>query len=482
VDLYGSILGWLALAREQKPGRPPADKCLEYLRKLALHMQDSPEGRLVQVNKRSAAWFFTREFVGAAEANEVLLERETLDSGIVSSAGADLKFWHLSFQEYLAAREIASFSDTDQVRTVIENGKLYRPEWRETMRLLGGILRQQGDPKIEGLIGATPDQPEVKAALPARVRCAALLSDMMRDLSGMGYTPKTPAYKKTVQGIVGIFEKDHPEIELADRVKAADLLGKVGDPRLGQDNRIVIPGGTFLMGAQDKNENDRNHDAEAYGDESPVRKITLRSYRIGKYPVTVQEFAVFIEKAGYAEEKYWKAGGFGKFSEPEDWTRQREYPNRPVVGLSWYEATAYCSWAGGRLPTEAEWERAARGTEGGKYPWGKDPPDASRTNYSETGLAHPTPVGLFPKGNTSEGLSDLSGNVYEWCQDWFGDYDPESGDNPTGPKEGTTKVVRGGCWYNDARLVRASYRDYLGPEDRSNNVGFRVGWGIESGV
>ena len=119
VELYGSILGWLAAAREQEEGRPPAEKCLEYLRKLALSMQDAPAGRLTQVNKRSAAELFSREFGGSADASEDLLERETHDSGIISSAGSDLKFWHLSFQEYLAAREIASLSDQQQIESVV---------------------------------------------------------------------------------------------------------------------------------------------------------------------------------------------------------------------------------------------------------------------------------------------------------------------------------------------------------------------------
>ena len=154
VELYESILGWLAGAHQHKEGRLPAEKCLEYMRKLALTMQDEPAGRLVQVNKRSAAELFTREFGGSVDANEVLLDRETQDSGIISAAGSDLKFWHLSFQEYLAAREIASLSDQEQIQRVVESDKLYQPEWRETMRLLGGILHQIGKAKIDGLFDA----------------------------------------------------------------------------------------------------------------------------------------------------------------------------------------------------------------------------------------------------------------------------------------------------------------------------------------
>jgi hypothetical protein len=154
VELYGSILGWLAAAREHMEGRPPAEKCLECLCKLALNMQDAPAGRLAQVNKRSASEIFSREFGGSVDASEELLERETRDSGIISSVGSDLKFWHLSFQEYLAAREIASLGDRQQIERVVESGRLYQPEWRETMRLLSGDPGQARGPAHSGGPGA----------------------------------------------------------------------------------------------------------------------------------------------------------------------------------------------------------------------------------------------------------------------------------------------------------------------------------------
>lgn len=231
VELYVSILGWLAGAREHKEGRPAAEECLKYMRKLALHMQDAPDGkRLVQVNKRSAAEFFTPEFGGSVEANEELLERETNDSEIVSSVGSDLKFWHLSFQEFLAALEIGGLSEARQIEMVVARGKLYHPEWRETMGLLGGVLLNQGEEKIEGLFQAILNELGPQATLADQVRCAALLGAMMRDLSRMKYRPTTPDYERTVKAVTGIFETGEAEkIEIAKRIEAADLLGQVGD-------------------------------------------------------------------------------------------------------------------------------------------------------------------------------------------------------------------------------------------------------------
>ena len=450
MDLYGSILGWLASAHQHVEGRPGAKECLDSMRRLALFMQDAKTGRVVQINTRSAAGFLAHEFGGSVEARQEVLERETHDSGILSSVGNDLKFWHLSFQEYLAALEIGGWSDQQLIERVVLSDKLYHPEWRETMRLLGCVLFKQGTGRIEVLFQAILGKLGEPSQLSDQARCAALLGVMMRDLSRMGYQPKTPAYLRTVKEMVRIFSVEAGSIDIRTRIEAADALGQVGDPRLEEDNWVTIPAGAFYMGAQKKDKNGQNYDPEAFDSEQPVHPLTLPGFRIQRFPVTVQEYSAFLKEGGQEE--------------PWNWESQQQYPNRPVVGVTWFEAAAYCAWKGGRLPTEAEWERAARGPNSSRYPWGNDPPlDAARANYSRN-IGHVTPVGLYPLGNSVEGVCDLLGNVYEWSEDW---YAPPNEGNPK------FKVVRGGAWGNHPRFVRVSFRGRNVPAYRNGYVGFR---------
>jgi len=340
------------------------------------------------------------------------------------------------------------------------------------MRLLGGVLFKQGEAKVEGLFQAILGHLGEPPQLADQARCAALLGVMMRDLSRMGYQPKTPGYERTIRAAMRIFDAAAEPIDLKTRIDAADALGQVGDPRLEEDNWVEIPAGTFYMGAQKGKAKGRNYDPEAFDDESPVRELTLRGFRIGRFAVTVQEFGAFLAEGGYRARKHW-AEGYGEFTEPEDWERQKQYPNRPVVGVSWFEAAAYCSWKGGRLPTEAEWERAARGPDSSRYPWGDKPPlDTSHANYKMV-VGSPAPVGLFPKGNSPEGLCDMLGNVLEWCGDWYGPYELRIPENPRGPKDGKEKLLRGGSWGVYPRGVRVSFRDRDVPSNRVVDVGFR---------
>jgi formylglycine-generating enzyme required for sulfatase activity len=232
------------------------------------------------------------------------------------------------------------------------------------------------------------------------------------------------------------------------------------------------------MGAQSKNSEKLNYDPDAFDREGPVHEVQIDAYTIGKYPVTVGEYRRFIDNGGYKKEKYWDAGGFGKYTEPGDWSEQQDFPTRPVTGVSWYEAMAYAAWAGGTLPTEAQWERAAKGPgkEYKKYPWGNKEPGPDRANWGKTGLHHPSPVGVFPANSSEEGIYDLAGNVWEWCSDWFDEnyFKTSPPDNPKGPDSGKNKVVRGGAFYSDDYYIRCCDRYGFEPFIRNDYVGFRV--------
>jgi formylglycine-generating enzyme required for sulfatase activity len=244
-------------------------------------------------------------------------------------------------------------------------------------------------------------------------------------------------------------------------------------PTPHEENLVAIPGATLWMGAQKTDQNGKNYDPEALDREAPVHQVTLKAFRIARFPVTVAEFARFLDSGGYRQQTYWSAGGFGAAHEPDNWSEQEKNPLRPVVGVSWFEASAYSSWAGLRLPTEAEWERVARGPTSARYPWGDQPPlNESLANYHSK-IRHPTPQGQYPKGRSVEGIDDLLGNVGEWCSDWYGGYSADRQENPLGALNGEAKVLRGGSWGNDPRSVRVSYRYRGGPTDRVFNVGFR---------
>jgi hypothetical protein len=464
-DLYDSILTWLSRQREKKPGREKAERCLTLLGELACLMQNDSRGRQVQVSIDWAAEAMAPQFGHAPHSERLrratqFLEQETADSGIIVNRGGELQFWHLTFQEYLAAQAIAGQVESEQLRLLFQGNMIYRPEWREVALLLAGILlvKQRSKPKVDGLVSAILDR--TGATLAEQARAAGLLGSIFNDLKPLDYQPVDPRYRELMDAVLAIFERDKANtLDFPLRLEAAEALGQTGDPRIGRQNGVRLKGGTLWV------------------EDGLGNRVTLTPYEIGRYPVTVAEFRQFVEDEGYQDERWWKAGGFGDRQEPDRWDEQKEHPNRPITRVNWYEAAAYCEWAGVRLPSEAEWEWAARGRERRKYPWGNDEPDRTRANYRETGPGHPTPVGMYPAGATPEGVMDMAGNVWEWVD--------------IGGNDG---VVRGGSYYEEAlhlRVVRmgtyglATPNRFIGasvvrtdPDVSDDDVGFRVAWGV----
>ncbi len=199
--------------------------------------------------------------------------------------------------------------------------------------------------------------------------------------------------------------------------------------------------------------------------------VALNAFRISKYEITNGQYAQCVRATAC--------------DEPEDPTYYLDpaYANHPVVYVSWNDARTFCEWVGGRLPTEAEWEYVARGTDERIYPWGNDVPNCEKANYSEC-VGSTTAVGkyspaLHPElgegGDSPYGVADMAGNVWEWVADWYGDYSSEPQTNPTGPETGSSKVLRGGSFNYDETSIRAANRGSNDPGLRSNIFGFRCG-------
>jgi formylglycine-generating enzyme required for sulfatase activity len=234
---------------------------------------------------------------------------------------------------------------------------------------------------------------------------------------------------------------------------------------------VLVPSGEFLMGSPE---------GEGGGDEHPQHKVYLDAYYIYKYEVTHGQFARFVNETGYNAEGKW------------NYHNKPGMDGLPVGSVTWNDAVAYCTWAHVRLPTEAEWEKAARGSDGRKYPWGNSWND-DMCNWFKgpklPGMADigqgrgPLPVGSFPLGASPCGALDMAGNVWEWCNDWYGAayYGSSASKNPRGPSTGKTHSVRGGSFYNDIPVCfPCADRYMLYPYNRGFIFGFRCASGPAS--
>lgn len=290
--------------------------------------------------------------------------------------------------------------------------------------------------------------------------------------------------------------------------------GHAAAPPAEIDEMVLIPAGEFIMGS-DKFDTDKR--AEEYGsskpwyvDEHPRRKLNLPAYYIDKYELTNARYREFVRNADYWLPPSWQDNGYllspevlsiadvptlrhlasDTFHLDMDTTKmerealmqaiaqeQAKRDRLPVTEVNWFNAHDYCTWAGKRMPTEAEWEKAARGTDGREYPWGKEW-DKNRLNAGESGDWEfgVAPVGSYPQGASPYGIQDMAGNVMEWVREW---YEPYPGNDYQYEAFGKKyKVVRGGGWggvghYALAQFYRTAYRLYMKPESLFVDVGFR---------
>ncbi len=232
----------------------------------------------------------------------------------------------------------------------------------------------------------------------------------------------------------------------AHRAPPEEMIGKDGAAM------VRVPAGPFVMG------ND---------EDSPRREVYTDAFYIDKFEVTVGRYAAFLK-------------AMGSIRPPDGWDEvdPSRHADLPVGGVDWRDAEAYCRWAGKRLPTETEWEKAARGSDGRLYPWGNRTADLQRANFANTspkaydgGL---TPIGAHPEGKSAYGAEDMAGNVAEWVGDWYSErFSEDVVRNPKGPDSGEQKVVRGGGRFDPDYRITATRRTYAKPETRAEDIGFR---------
>lgn len=287
-------------------------------------------------------------------------------------------------------------------------------------------------------------------------------------------------------GTVSVAVTARCKVSTSISATSAGLPVNVVSPYTGQ--MIYIPAGAFLMG-------NNGSEPYSYSNELPQHSVDLAGYYITKHEVTRSQYRAFMEAGGYTTQAYWSDDGWNwkvanSRTEPEYWAASQNWgtppgtftqtDNHPVVGVTYYEAEAFCNWVGGHLPTEAQWEKAARwdGSHPNVYPWG-DAWDAEKcNNYEDTnpaggGYQHyqTAPVGSYPDGVSPYGCLDMAGNVWEWCQDWYKSY-PES----TSPFDDTNvrRVIRGGGWFDQVDYSRSAFRLGTIPNlTNGSDVGFR---------
>lgn len=369
---------------------------------------------------------------------DVLFDEIEPKSGLLKLENGEYTFWHLTFQEFLTARFIVNNSTdyNDAIREYWDN------DWyNEVIELYIGYLsienKKWANQIIETIVEDEDKEPYKKWLLASKSMID--IHKKRRDDDVLNKSRKCLFY---------IIDNSVNPIIL---VEAGEILGWLGDTRNLKDF-LPVTGGKYTLSKG---------------------LATIKPFEIGKHPVTNSWFGEFVQTNGYENRKYWSEDGEkwldkNKADHPIYWNERKwKCPNAPVVGVSWYEAYAFTRWLTAelndgyeyRLPDENEREAAAAGIGGRKYPWG-DEWDNYKCNNSEIRIGKTSPVGIFKEGNTPEGISDLSGNVWEWTNSWYN-------------KSDIIIFMCGGSWLNSSDINRCASRINLLPHARDNNIGFR---------
>jgi formylglycine-generating enzyme required for sulfatase activity len=362
---------------------------------------------------------------------------------------------------YLRAGRAMEAEQWEEARELLAQVRGMEPGYRETERLLARAEAEATAQRQQADLAARYDQAQAARKAGDWSRAVSELETLLAEAPGF-------------EQAAALLE------ELKTSVPAS------GEPRLFDGREMVyVPAGSFWMGSDEGEE-------KGYGDERPRHEVFVPGFWIDRTPVTNEEYQRFVEATGHQTTA--EAEGRGHVWTGSDWKKVRradwrhptgrrsnikDKADHPVVLVSWHDVVAYCQWrseatgAPIRLPTEAEWEKAARGIDGWRYPWG-DEFDASKCNSAEDGTGDTMPVGYYsPEGDSPYGLVDMAGNVWEWTCSLYKPYPYRAQDGREDPRADGARVVRGGSWDYGRRNVRTASRNRYVPSFAHNLVGFR---------
>jgi formylglycine-generating enzyme required for sulfatase activity len=426
------------------------------------------------------------------------------NAGVLVSPGQDatkdvFQFAHRTFQEYLAAEQLVRLCTQDDSYRKLYDHITQRPQvWRVVGVLAGDVLadtERRGDlwDVLDDLLG--DDLPKPLPARDAAVWWAVWLASMIAEEQGLLVTGEK--LRRSEQAVRdGLREWCLGAIQTGalppvERAACGRALGLIGDTRFGvglgadglpEFDWVDIPAGTFIYGDDDKSK------YPSYPKPADRQTLELPAFQISRYPLTYKQFQAFIDASdGFRDPRWWD--GLAAKDDHKSAPREQAFKfwNHPREMVSWYDAIAFCRWMSFkltgkvyrldevdawpvRLPTEFEWEKAARGTDGREYPY-EGAFDPNKGNGRETGIGQTSVVGMFPDGKSPYGLLDMSGNVWEWC---LSAHDKPQFDLANkNLQNAVLRVLRGGSWVNTQDFLRAAYRDFVAPDNWVNFFGLR---------
>ncbi len=463
----------------------------------------------------------------AADFLELVARR----GGLLRQDGKSYDFYIRRFREFLAGHYVAQKMEEQWNAVLRKHAHAEGDQWVEPLLLAVGFLAYSNDNKAKKLMRCLVDSAEDPERRDHALTIAGIaLADILKNPTEQVKSLFAVEKKQFPETLKGILERNPPVLAADLRYRLGLALGEIGDPRfvisLEKGMKVIlpkmvsVPAVTFRVGTSEEDEKIiKEQGARSWSDEKPTHEVSLSEYSIGKYPVTNAEFRCFWEQGGYdPQAKWWSEDGHkwraGAWeSDPswlpnddlkrqwKDWLARRPVALRdrpfwwddskwnasslPVVGITWFEMEAYCNWLSHitgkqyRLPTEAEWEHAARGATRFLWAWGNEwDSDKANTDEAEKKIGGTSPVGMFPHGASPFGLQDMIGNVWEWCLDWYDENEYRNRNdgvlNPRGPETGSARVLRGGSWNYDRDVARCSYRLGGEPDNFNYNLGFRL--------